>query len=179
MRAYLAEGRFREVSVPLVGATAVPLAARPISEARTLAERANMLVFGERPDAALPIARRALSRDAREPLALEVIGTYHFLRNESDQARDWLARALDADRTNYRSALYLALLSSSAADRERHLLAALSAKPDLSLARQRLWTLYVEDGRAEQLRRWCDQLTKLLRPWSWINQPLTCEANQW
>jgi len=147
-----------------------------ISEARALAEQANMLVFGERPDAAVPMARKALSLNSREPLALEVMGTHYFLNNQPDQARAWLSQALDADHHSYTSALYLALLSSSSPDRERYLQAAVRAKPDLAVAWQRLWTLYDEDGRGEQGRRWCDQLTGLLRPWLWVDQAIRCDG---
>lgn len=186
VRVYVTAGPFREVSIQsdvnVVSAfrrtnSAVnPAAPRTISEARALAERANMLVFGERPDAALPLVRRALSLDSREPLALEVMGTHYFLRNQPDQARAWLSRALDADHDRYSAALYLALLSSSPSDRERYLQAAVRAKPDMTVAWQRLWTLYDEDGRGEHARRWCDRLTALLRPWLWVDQPFCCDG---
>ncbi|MFA5908976.1 MAG: hypothetical protein WC815_09395 [Vicinamibacterales bacterium] len=201
VRVYVTGGQFREVSIQsshdvnvasgFLGADSSAVASakvealakaasrtqpQPISEARSLAERANMLVFGERPDAALPLVRRALSLDSREPLALEVMGTHYFLRNQPDQARAWLSQALDADHDRYSSALYLALLSSSPSDRERYLQAAVRAKPDLTVAWQRLWTLYDEDGRGEHARRWCDRLTVLLRPWLWVDQPLRCDG---
>lgn len=186
-RAYVTEGRFREVATVRLKAdatlTAVDVvsafrrtlsAPQPISEARSLAERANMLVFGERPDASLPLVRRALSLDSREPLALEVMGTYYFLRNQPDHARVWLSQALAADQDRYSSALYLALLSTSVPDRERYLLAAVKAKPDLAVAWQRLWTLYDEDGPGGQARRWCELVTEVLRPWLWISEPFEC-----
>ncbi len=179
LRAYMTDGPLREVTLPSPRPEVAEQKARPISEARALAERANMLVFGERPDAAPPLARRALSLNPREPLALEVMGTYYFLRNQPDQAREWLPQALDADPERYSSALYLALLSTSAPERERYLQAAVKAKPDLTVAWQRLWTLYDEDGRGEQARRWCHRLTPLLRPWLWlaeVDRPFRCDG---
>ena len=200
VRAYATEGQFREVpiqSTPDVNVGSGILVRRPvhrslgeggspgeggsrtglqpISEARALAERANMLVFGERPDAALPMARRALSLDSREPLALEVMGTHAFLHNQPDHAREWLSKALDADPQRYSSALYLALLSSSPPDRERYLRSALRAKQDSVVAWQHLWALYGEDGRAAQARRWCRQLSGLTQPFLWTAASLPCD----
>ena len=190
VRAYVTRGQFREVAIQLdpkidvgsgflvrrsLGEGGSRTEPHPISEARALAERASMLVFGERPDAALPMARRALSLDSREPLALEVMGTHAFLHNQPDQARAWLSRALDANPDSYTSALYLALLSSSTPDRERYLQAAVRAKPDLAVAWQRLWTLYDEDGRGEQMRRWCRQLSGLLQPLMSIASTMPCD----
>lgn len=174
LRVYLTEGRFREVALPLTGVDTLPLTAEPISEAHALAERASMVVFGQRPDAAQALATRALALDPRQPLALEVMGTYHFLRNQPEQARDWLSRALDVNSQSYSAALYLALLSQSAADQERYLVSAVKAKPDLGVAWRRLWALYSEDGRAERAIRWCERLTELARPWWWIDEPLDC-----
>jgi len=183
VRAYVTAGRFPNVvsgfsrTVPAgvnVESAFGRTQPQPISEARALAERANMVVFGERPDATLPLARKALSLDSRDPLALEVMGTYYFLRNQPEQARVWLQQALDADHARFSSALYLALLSSSAPDRERYLLAAVSAKPDLAVAWQRLWTLYGEDGRGDQARRWCDRAAELLRPGMLVERPVRC-----
>lgn len=183
VRAYVAAGRFREVvmrstDIPKVAPGSSPSLPQRISEARSLAERANMVVFGERPDAALPLVRRALALDSRQPLALEVMGTYYFLRNQPEQAREWLSQALDADRGSYTVPLYLALLSPSAAERERHLVAAVTAKPDLVVGWQRLWTLYVEDGRAEQARQWCERAAALVGPWWWVEQPLRCGGQE-
>lgn len=176
VRAYSTQEKFRDVQIPSARVAGVPAVARPVSEARVLAESANMLVFGERPAAALPLVRRALSLVPGEPLALEVMGTYYFLHNQPDQAREWLSQALVAEPRSHSAALYLALLSSSKPDRERYLTAAVTAKPDLAVAWQRLWALYVEDGRAEQARRWCDHLTARLQPWIWMDAPIRCEG---
>jgi tetratricopeptide (TPR) repeat protein len=176
VRAYSTQEKFREVQIPSTKANLVPAAARPVSEARVLAESANMLVFGERPAAALPLVRRALSLTPGEPLALEVMGTYYFLHNQPDQAREWLSQALAAEPASYSAALYLALLPASKADRERYLTAAVRSRPDLAVAWQRLWALYVEDGRAEQGRRWCNHISARLRPWIWMDAPIHCEG---
>jgi tetratricopeptide (TPR) repeat protein len=175
IRAYATEGRFREVAISLTKPGGAPSAVKPVSEARALAERANMLVFGERPDAALPIVQRALSLDPREPLALEVMGTHYFLGNQADQARAWLTQAFKADPDSYSAALYLALLSSGS-DRERYLQSAIRVRPAQAVAWQRLWAVYEEDGRGEQARRWCPQLGALLRSWLWVNPPLVCDG---
>lgn len=177
LRAYVTEGRFREVVIPSLNGSGAPQGARPISEARALAERANMLVFGERPEAALPIAHRALKLDPREPQALEVMGTYYFLRNQADQAREWLSQAQAADPGSYTSALYLALLSSSTTERERHLLSAIRLRPDQTVGWQRLWNLYEEAGIGGPARRWCDRLMPWLRLWQWVEPPFRCESD--
>ena len=174
IRRYVSDGRFREVAVASSAASGTPQLARPISEARALAERANMLVFGERLDAALPLARRALALEPQEPLALEVMGTYFFQRNEPARATEWLDRALAADPASYGTALYLALLTSSPNERERYLTAAVRAKPDFTLAWQRLWAVYEEDGRAAHARRWCDRLSRLPLPWLWVDLSSYC-----
>ncbi len=174
IRTYVSDGRFREVAVPSSHASASPQVALPISEARALAERANMLVFGERPDAALPLVRRALAIEPRQRLALEVMGTYFFQRNEPERAREWLDRALEADPASHGAALYLALLTSSPTERERYLTTAVRAKPDFTLAWQRLWTVYEEDGRAESARLWCDRLRGLSLRWLSVDLSPDC-----
>lgn len=177
-RAYVTEGKFREITIAYTPAGATPLPARAISEAHSLSERANMVVFGERPDATLPLVRKALSLDAREPRALEVMGTYYFLRNQPDSARVWLEQALEVNPGSHSSALYLALLATSAGDRERFLLAAVTAKPDLAAAWERLWTLYGEDGRGDQARRWCDRAATLVRPGMLAEQSVRCGGEE-
>lgn len=176
VRAYVTAGQFREVPLNVASAfrrtTTTPA---PISEARSLAERANMVVFGERPDATLRLLRRALALDSRDPLALEVMGTYYFLHNQPDHARVWLQQALAADPARYGPALYLALLSSSAADRERYLRSAVRAKPDSVVAWQRLWEIYAEDGRAGQARCWCRRLKGVLQPLLWPAAGMSCD----
>lgn len=178
LRVYVNEGRFHEVAIPSPRPDETMAAARAITEARALAERANMLVFGARPDAAVPVAHRALSLDPREPLALEVLGTHSFLHNQPDQAKRWLSQALDADPERSSAALYLALLSTSTADRERYLQAAVKAKPDLEVAWQRLAALYAEDGRAAVARRWCIRLVEQMQPWLWADQLLRCQVQE-
>lgn len=189
VHAYVTAGQFREVPVrlkadttPVNVASGINVASgfsrtitAPISEARSLAERANMLVFGERPDATLRLLRRALALDPRDPLALEVMGTYYFLHNQPDHARVWLQQALAADPARYGPALYLALLSSSAADRERYLRSAVRAKPDSVVAWQRLWEIYAEDGRAGQARCWCRRLQGVLQPLLWPAAGMSCD----
>lgn len=174
VRVYVAEGRLRQRPVELRRQAAdVPQPSR-ISEARSLAERANMLVFGPRVDAALPLVTKALDLESHSPVALEVMGTFFFLRNQPERAREWLTRSLDANPGSYVSALYLALLSSSTPDRERYLMSAVRAKPDSTLAWQRLWALYVEDGRAAIAQRWCRALPQLLLPWVQVDVPVRC-----
>jgi len=173
VRAYVAQGVFSEVAIPSDAILSAPKS-QPISEARALAERATMLVFGERPAAALPLVRRSLSLNPSEPLALEVMGTHSFLHNQPEQARAWLTSALEAGPASYTAALYLALLSSSTVDRERYLQLAVRVRPDLGLAWQRLWTVYVEDGRADQARLWRNRLMELLRPFLWPETRVPC-----
>jgi hypothetical protein len=155
VRQYVADARFREVSRPWQPPASSPRTSSTISEAQALAERANMLVSGEQPHAALQVARQALAINPREPLALEVIGTYHFLSNEPQQARDWLTRALSEGPATYRAALYMSLLSTSPADRERFLTLAVISRPASDVAWQRLGAIYVADGRVDTARRWC------------------------
>jgi tetratricopeptide (TPR) repeat protein len=155
VRTYVDAGQFREVTVP----SSLVVPARPVesevSEARALAERAEMVVWGERPDAAVTLVHRSLALAPREPLALEVMGTYFFLRNQHDEARRWLTDAFDANHNNAASALYLALLSATPAERERYLMAAVRANAAMTVAWQRLGTIYEEDGRLDAMRRWC------------------------
>jgi tetratricopeptide (TPR) repeat protein len=176
LRAYVTAGKFREVSAPAPEREATTQVAQPLSEARALAERANMVLFGERPDAALPLARKAVGLNPREPLALEVLGTYYFLRNQHAQSREWLTQALAADARSYTSAFYLALMSASPAERERYLQLAVAANPEQPVAWQRLWILYRGDGRAEHARRWCTRVEPLLQPWLWLGPSFNCEA---
>jgi hypothetical protein len=161
LQRYVSNGKFREVIVR-VGAGPFPRrVSAKISDARSLAERANMLVFGVRPQAALPLAREALAFDPREPLALEVMGTYDFLHNRPESARQWLSRATDQGPSSYGTAIYLALLSSSAADREQYLSIALGLRPDLEAPWQHLFAIYQQDGRLALMRRWCGALSRL------------------
>jgi len=96
IRQYVVAGAFREASVPWSPPADSRAIASTLPEARALAERAYLLVSGEQPGSALAVARRALALSPNEPLALEVIGTYHFLNNQPEQAREWLTRALAA-----------------------------------------------------------------------------------
>jgi tetratricopeptide (TPR) repeat protein len=128
-----------------------------VPESRALAERANMLVFGPRPDAAVTLAKRALDLEPRDAVALEVMGNYYFRHNNPADAREWLTRAFDTNAATPAAALYLALLSPAVSDRERYLMAALQAKPDFEAAWQQLFSIYREDGRLELLRRWVRQ----------------------
>lgn len=144
-----------------------------LSESRALAERAAFLVFGQRPEAALTLARRALAV-ANEPLALETIGAFYFLNNDSQRAREWLTRSAAAGAPSYTAAIYLSLLSASAADRERYLIEAVRARPDSELAWERLGQAFRSDGRFAAAQRWCDAraLSPLLQ---WLLLP-ACRA---
>lgn len=160
LRQYVAAGRFREALVPWQPPAATRGRAVTLPEARALAERANLLVSGEQAHTALAVARQALAIDPNEPLALEVTGTYHFLNNQPDQARAWLARAITTGADSYRAAIYLSLLATSPADREQYLASAVRSKPDSAVAWQRLMALFEDDGRLEVARGWCRLLSE-------------------
>jgi len=172
VRAYISAKSFRAVTVPFTPPMPVAPQVTRISEARSLAERANMVVFGPLIEATLPLVRKALSLDPKDAVALEVMGTYHFLRNQPELARQWLTRALDANPRSYVSALYLSLLSSNAQDRERYLETAVAAKPDSTLAWERLWNIYREDGRGSLVQRWCRPLSRILL----LPSPIACPS---
>lgn len=161
VRQYVETGRFQEHTVAWRPPTSSPDRRSTIGEARALAERANMLVAGEQPRSALPVARQALAINPNEPLALEVIGTSHFLGNEPDQARQWLGRALATGEASYGAAIYMALLATSPVDQERYLIAAIQARPTSEVAWQRLTAIFERDGRLEKARHWCQVWWKL------------------
>lgn len=163
---YVNTGRFREAVVSWQPPPRSRDSASMIPEARALAERADMLVSGEQPRRGFDVARQALAINPNEPLALEVIGTYHFLNNQPNQARDWLTRALATGTNSYAAALYMSLLSTSPADRERYLTLAVLRKPGSSVAWQRLAAIFEEDGRLEIARRWCREMSG--QPLSWL-----------
>jgi hypothetical protein len=160
VRRYVSSGEFREVVLPVTLLPPPSSIASYIPEARALAERAQMLVFGARPDAAVRMAKRSLALQPRDALALEVMGTYYFLQNKHDEARPWLTRAFDTTKASPAVALYLALLATSTADRERFLTAAVGAQPAMEVAWRRLWDLYRADGRLDQLRLLCHLTTR-------------------
>lgn len=170
-RRYVSKGDFREVVIPFTPPVPAATTATAISAAQSLAERAHMLVFGARPDAALPLARRALALEPGQPLALEVMGTYYFLHNRPDEAREWLTRAFATQAASPVAAVYLALLAQTTADRERYLTAAVVARPDFDVAWQHLAGVYRDDGRLERLREWCRRLEQgapWLLPGLWL-----------
>lgn len=171
---YVEAGRFKEAAVPWQPPAAAPAAASILSEARALAERANLLLSGEQPQAALPVARAALAIDPNEPLALEVTGAYYFLNNQPDQARQWLTRALTNKTNSYAAALYMSLLATSPADRERYLMIAVRSKPDSSVAWQRLSGIFEDDGRLELARRWCRAWSRQALAAFFIGSPPSC-----
>jgi hypothetical protein len=172
-RRYVSSGHFREVTIPFTPGVAAVTTAAAITPARSLAERAHMLVFGARPDAALPLARRALALEPGQPLALEVTGTYYFLHNRPADAREWLTRAFATKSASPGAAVYLALLAQTAAERERYLAAALDARPGFEPAWQHLAGVYRDDGRLEQLHHWCRRLEQGA-PWLWPGTWLRC-----
>ncbi len=155
LRDYVAKGEFPELSIPLTPFRPLPSTPSFIPESRSLAERAQMLVFGPRPRAGLSLAQRALDSDPREGAAMEVIGTYYFLQNQPGSARTWLSRAFDNGSAAPATAIYLALLAPSISDRERYLSAAITAQPDNELAWQRLFEIYRADGRLDLVTRFC------------------------
>jgi hypothetical protein len=162
LQQYVAAGRFREASVPWHPPAAARLHAVTLPEARALAERADLLVSGEQPHTALVVARQALAINPNEPLAVEVTGTYHFLNNQPDEARDWLGRAITTGADSYRAAIYMSLLAASPADREKYLALAVRAKPDAAVAWQRLMAVFEDDGRLATAREWCRLLSEPL-----------------
>ena len=172
-RRYVSNGHFPEVTIPFTPPVATVTNATAIPAAQSLAERAHMLVFGARPDTALPLARRALALEPGQPLALEVIGTYYFLHNRPDDAREWLTRAFATHAASPGAVVYLALLAQTKADRERYLTAAVAARPDFEVAWQHLAGVYRDDGRLERLREWCRRLEQGA-PWLWPGLWLRC-----
>jgi tetratricopeptide (TPR) repeat protein len=157
LREYTSRSQMRELALPFTPHQPPSSVASYVPESRALAERANMLVFGPRPDAAVTLAKRALDLEPRDAVALEVMGNYYFRHNNPADAREWLTRAFDTNAATPAAALYLALLSPAVSDRERYLMAALQAKPDFEAAWQQLFSIYLEDGRLELLRRWVRQ----------------------
>lgn len=157
LREYVSKGQLREVSLPFTPHISSAPTPSFVPEARSLAERAHMLVFGPRPDAAVALAKRALALEPRDSVALEVMGTYFFLHNKPEEARTWLTRAFDTRSASPSTAVYLALLTPSVADRERYLSAAVAAQPELEIAWQRLFEIYRDDGRLNSLRGWCNR----------------------
>lgn len=178
VREYVDNGDFREIVIPFRPVGTPPIKTKPTSEAESLAERAAMLVAGQTPDSALPLARRALALDSDQPLALEVLGTHALLRNEFAKARPWLVRSLAVDSHNFRAALYLSLLSPDPGEREHYLVAAIRAKPDLEVGWTRLWRLYEEDGRVAELRGVCRKTMAIAIPWFWAAAPSICAVLQ-
>lgn len=177
VRAAVAADNIRQVTLP-IRRVEITAQVTPISEARSLAERAFMLVSGERPDTAEPLAKRSLGLDAREPLALEVLGMRAFLRNQPDEAVPWFTRALETDPARHRAALYLALLTPMP-ERERYLTQVLHSRPDSVPAWHRLWTIYREDGRAQQLAVLCRRARAVLQPWLWGHAIHNCDLRDW
>lgn len=156
IRQYVADEKWPSVSLAWQPPRHLAVAAQPLSESQALAERAALLVFGQRPKAALTLARRALSITPNQPLALETIGAYYFLNNEAERAREWLTRSLATGVPSYTAAIYMAVLSTSAAERERYLIDAVQARPGSDVAWERLGQAFRSDGRLEAARRWCD-----------------------
>ena len=155
VRQYIADAKWRSVETAWHPPSNQAVAAQPLSESQALAERAALLVFGQRPKGALTLARRALAITANEPLALEVIGTYYFLNNEPERAREWLTRTLATGVPSYTASLYMAVLTAPAADRERYLIEAVRIRPGSEIAWERLGAAFRADGRLEAARRWC------------------------
>jgi hypothetical protein len=155
VRQYAAGAKWRTLSVAWQPPAHRAVVAEPLSEAAALAERAALLVFGQRPKAALTMARRALAITPDEPLALEVIGAYYFLNNEAERAREWLTRSLRTGVPSFTASLYLSVLSTSATDRERHLSNAIRIRPGSEVAWERFGDAVRSDGRLEAARRWC------------------------
>jgi tetratricopeptide (TPR) repeat protein len=178
VRQYVADAHFNEVSIQWRPPASSHATVTTISEAQALAERANMLVSSADPRTALPIARRALAINPDERLALEVIGTYHFLNNQHDEARSWLARALGGAVNSYRAPLYLSLLSTSRGDRERYLTLAIASRPASDVAWQRLGAIFQEDGRLETARRWCRAWSRHPIAWVWPAALTRCGTSE-
>jgi tetratricopeptide (TPR) repeat protein len=155
IKQYVESGKFGQASWPWQPPADSRATASTMSESRALAERANLLVWGEQPRNALAVARQSLAIDPKEPLALEVNGTYYFLNNQPAAARESLTRALETGINSYGAAIYMSLLSSSPVDQERYLMAAIQARPASDVAWQRLAAILERDGRLEKARRWC------------------------
>jgi tetratricopeptide (TPR) repeat protein len=176
LRRYVDDGQFRAAALPWRPPAYSRHAASTLSESRALAERANMLVSGEQPRSALPVARQSLAIDPKEPLALEVTGTYYFLSNQPEQARAWLMRALETGANSYGAAIYMSVLSTSPLDQERHLMAAIHARPDSDVAWERLGAIFERDGRLAQARRWCQAWSRRQASWLPFVQTVACGA---
>lgn len=175
LRHYVSADAMRETSMAWRPPATVMAQVETMPASRALAEQAFMVVSSERPRPALAMARRALSLDPDDALALEVMGTYYFLTNDHDQARDWLAHAF-AKVPSYPSALYLSLLATTPGDAERYLAAAVKARPESDVAWQRLGSIFSSDGRLDAARQWCRQLWSGKAGWLALAHLPPCES---
>lgn len=138
LKAYVS-GRLPSLAKPFTPEVARIPAPSPLGLPRSLALRGLFLVHGERPAAAVSILRSALAAEPAEPLALEGLATYYFLRNDADEARGWFKRAIDAEGASYRAHYYYGLLmQETPAISEHHLRKALELNPGFAPALQRL-----------------------------------------
>lgn len=174
VKQYVAGGHFREASMPWQAATRQPGTVSVLSEASMFAERAHLLQWSERPTAALPLAKRALTLNPTETLALEVMGVSSFLNNRHAEAREWFGRAINTGSAGYTSALYMALLSSATADLEHYLVEALRIRPSSEVAWRLLAGVYRQDGRLEYARQWCDAVLRPVPSWLWLVPVVPC-----
>lgn len=174
VKQYVAGGHFREVSMPWQAATREPRPVSVLSEASMLAERAHLLQWSEQPKAALPFAKRALTLNPTETLALEVMGVSAFLNNQHAEAREWFGRAIDTGSAGYTTALHMGLLSSATADLEHYLVEALRIRPASEVAWRLLAGVYRRDGRLEFARQWCGTTLRPVFSWLWLGPVVPC-----
>lgn len=174
VKQYVTGGHLREASMSWQAATRQPATVSVLSEASMFAERAHLLQWSERPTAALPLAKRALTLNPTETLALEVMGVSSFLNNHHAEAREWFGRAIKTGSAGYTTVLYMALLSSATADLEQYLVEALRIRPNSEVAWRLLAGVYRRDGRLEYARQWCDAVLRPVPSWLWLLPVVPC-----
>jgi len=151
--------------------------ARELSEAESLAARGNFLVSGERSDHALPLLRRALALDPTSSVALSSLGLYHYAKDEEEQAREWLDKAIRSDAKSFVTFFYRAMLAKTSQEGdgelvEASLLRSLELNPRFARAHAELGSIYSQ--RTDQHDAALSFATKAveLQPdstWLWVN----------
>lgn len=160
-------GRFRIVRMEAPEAPASPKEAdisrlRRMSPADALAVRAEALLDGERPEAALPLLHEAQALEPDRRPVLEALGRLHFQRNEPALAARWFDRAIATGTATHLAHYYRAILvralSGEVVGRdhaegaeEYHLRRAILLDPTFAPAHARLAGVLARDARLSRL----------------------------
>jgi tetratricopeptide (TPR) repeat protein len=154
---YVRAGRFRALRIvahPQDGeddpAEAGRDDARALTPAEALVIRAGFLMDGERPAAALPLLTEALRLEPGDPAVLEMMGRYHFQRNEPTEAVRWFDRAIESERVGYIAHYYRAILARTLpgeVSEEDHLRRAVTLNDAFAPAYARLAGVLARDDR--------------------------------